>query len=273
MNLTADQITRLQGIGVLVTRPAQQAEGLCRLLETYGATAIRFPTLTILDPRDSAAIFKVIDCIDDYDMAIFTSANAVNRAIPLIQSRHGLPPGLLRVAIGKASARELARLGVPAQLVPDTRFNSEALLAMPRMRTVAGQRVVIFRGEGGRELLGDTLKERGAQVTYAEVYRRGKPAVDSSELIQRWALGEIHAVIVTSNESLTNLFEMIGPPGQQWLRNTPLIVVSTRARPLAQRLGFKHPPLVSREVSDEAIVETLFKLASNPIRMTVEDPQ
>jgi uroporphyrinogen-III synthase len=142
--------------------------------------------------------------------------------------------------------------------VPDA-FNSEALLAMPPLQALAGKRIVIFRGEGGRPLLGDTLKARGARVDYAEVYRRAKPSLDPRKLAQCWEQGEIQVVVVASNESLQNLFDIVGEVGQQWLRDTPLIVVSERAQRLAQELGFNHPPVLTTEASDEAIMETLLK--------------
>jgi uroporphyrinogen-III synthase len=197
--------------------------------------------------------------LSDYTMAIFTSANAVRYALPLIRARQGVPACLIIVAIGKASAHQLEQCGLPPQLVPSTGFSSEALLAMPRMQAVAGERVVIFRGEGGRELLGDTLKARGARVDLAEVYRRAVPEADPRELVQRWKQGEINIVVVTSNESLQNLFAIVGGVGQQWLCATPLVVVSERARRLAHALGVGHPVLTTREASDEAIVETLLK--------------
>lgn len=257
MNSAAMTTPALQGIGVLVTRPVHQTDRLCRLIEAQGGTAIPFPVIEILDPGDPEALIAVIDRLDEYDMAIFVSANAVSRTLPLIQARRGWPARLKRVAIGRGSARMLEQLGLPAQLLPEHGFTSEALLALPQLQTVAGQSIVIFRGQGGRELLGDTLRERGAEVTYAEAYRRRRPAVDSGELLKRWQQGEIQAVTITSNESLRNLFDMVGEPGQQWLYDTPLIVVSRRTQKLARELGFSHTPLLAREASDEAIIEAL----------------
>jgi uroporphyrinogen-III synthase len=100
-------------------------------------------------------------------------------------------------------------------------------------------------------------------VNYAEVYRRGRPDRSPGNLLKRWAAGEIHAVVVTSNESLRNLFDIVGKLGQHWLYHTPLIAVSERARELARELGFARSPLVAREASDEAIVETLLRWRRN----------
>jgi uroporphyrinogen-III synthase len=143
---------------------------------------------------------------------------------------------------------------------------------MPAMHRAASRRIVIFRGQGGRELLGNSLRERGASVSYAEVYRRAKPALAPDELLQRWVQGRIQAVIVSSADSLLNLFDIVGEAGQQYLRNTPLIAVSARIIQLAQRLGFSQALLIAREASDEALVEALLELAPGPIRVTSGDP-
>jgi uroporphyrinogen-III synthase len=253
----------LQKLGILVTRPARQAENLCRLIEAQGGTPIRFPTIEILPPRNPDNVDTVVEQLAHYDMALFVSANAVDRAMTLIERRAGGLPARLRIgAIGKGTARALRYCRVPVHLIPE-RFNSEALLAMPEMQALAGRRIAIFRGEGGRDLLGDTLKARGARVNYAEVYRRGRPDRSPGNLLKRWAAGEIHAVVVTSNESLRNLFDIVGKLGQHWLYHTPLIAVSERARELARELGFARSPLVAREASDEAIVETLLRWRRN----------
>lgn len=245
----------LAGLTVLVTRPAHQADRLCALIEAAGGTALRFPTLAILPPSDPAAAAARLAWLADYDLAIFTSANAVDQALALLPA--GPPAGPIRAAVGKGTAAALARRGWPAHLVPAA-FNSEALLELPELRQAAGRRILIVRGEGGRPLLGDMLRARGARVDYAEVYRRDRPTVDPGGLQERGSRGEIHAAIVTSNENLRNLFEMLGEPGQQWLPHTPLVVISGRTRDLARELGFQRP-IMAREASDEAIVEALLR--------------
>jgi uroporphyrinogen-III synthase len=262
----------LQGMGILVTRPAHQADGLCRLIADRGGRAICFPTLEILPPQDPAVALAVIDRLDDYQIAIFTSANAVNRGMELILTRRCLPSGLQLLAIGRATARALERYGITTCRTPDRGQDSEALLNLPELQAVTGKRIVILRGEGGRELLGDTLQARGAEISYAEVYRRSKPAIRPDDLLQYWIRGEVQAVIVTSNASLQNLFELVGTTGQPGLRSTPLVVVSERAWSLALKLGFNHPPVVAREASDAALVEALLQLPPNPIPIATGDP-
>ncbi len=250
----------LAGLGIVVTRPAHQAEGLCRLIEADGGRAIRFPVLEIVEPRDTAPLLAAIDALERFHVAIFISPNAVERAMNLIRARRGgLPEGLLVAAIGRGSARALRTFGVEPHVYPRRRFDSEALLALPELapERLAGRRVVIFRGEGGREHLGDVLRARGAEVTYAEAYRRVRPRGDVGRLLKAWARGEIHAIVVTSGEGLRNLYDMVGKLGRAWLRATPLVVVSERMVQLAAELGFRHPPVVAEAASDEAILEAL----------------
>ena len=246
----------LTGVRVLVTRPRDQAENLARLIEARGGEAIRFPVIEIAEPQDTRALLAAIDRLKDFAMAIFISPNAVNRAMNLILARGGLPEATRVACVGRGSARELKHFGIENVIVPPGRFDSEALLELPELQAVKGKRIVIFRGDGGRELLGDTLKSRGAKIEYAECYRRVRPNADMTPLLRRWARGEIDIVSVTSVASLRNLFDMVGEAGQRWLTRTPLIVVGMRMAGVCRELGFKFEPRVAA-ASDEAILEAV----------------
>ncbi len=230
----------LQGRGVLVTRPREHAQGLAALIEQAGGSALVFPAIEIEDLPDLRPILALIDRLDDFDLAIFISPSAVHKALNLVLSRRGaLPwPSRLRVAaVGRGSRRELERQGFEQVVAPQAHADSEALLALAELTDVAGRRVVIFRGDGGRELLGDTLAARGAAVEYAECYRRARPRADNAPLLATWARGGVDAVTISSAEGLSNLFDMLGKLGQQWLRTTPLFVPHPRVAQAAARLG------------------------------------
>lgn len=246
----------LAGVGVLVTRPAAQADTLVRLIEAEGGEAIRFPVVEILDPLDRAPLIALIDRLHEFDLALFISANAVNKAMNLIHARRTWPARLAAGCVGRASAKALKQFGRDA-LVPDGRFDSEALLALPALTDVRGKRIVIFRGDGGRELLGNTLEARGAVVEYAECYRRAVPRVDAAPLLKLWARGRVHVVTLTSVEALRNLFDLVGKLGQQWLTKTPVVALSDRIAQACRELGFKHAARVCAEASDEALVTAL----------------
>lgn len=248
----------LTGMRVLVTRPRHQAEHLATLIERLGGVAIRFPTVEIAGPQDPGALAGIVDRLDEFDMAIFVSPNAVTRALELIHARRGsLPARLAVAAVGQGSARELKRLGIESTIAPSERFDSESLLALSALEAVAGKKIVIFRGEGGRELLGATLAERGAHIEYAECYRRVQPEADTAALVRQWARNGVDIVTITSVAGLKNLHAMLGEPGRRLLLTTPVVVVGRRVAEACRELGFAQPPIVAAEASDAAIVAAI----------------
>jgi uroporphyrinogen-III synthase len=185
---------------------------------------------------------------------IFVSRNAVEQSLPLLpEGRLPAEPGL--AAVGAATARALEDAGRAPDLVPAGRFDTESLLALPELHELRGRRVLIVRGMGGRALLRDTLAERGADVAYAEVYRRAMPDTDPLPLVARWQR-DIQLVTATSGEILDNLLTLLGETGRGLLLATPLVVVSERTARAAGRLGFKRVELAER-AADDAIVSAL----------------
>lgn len=227
----------LAGRGILITRPAHQAGSLAVLIHAAGGQPVIFPALEILDPANPQPLLDAIERLDTYDLAIFISPNAVTRVMERMAGRRGWPAGLRVAAIGKGGVRELERHGIHDVIAPQRSFDSERLLEMPQLQAVSGQRVLILRGDGGRELLGDTLAARGAQVDYVACYRRARPQTDPAPLLQAWAQDGVHAMVVTSSEGLRNLFVMLGKPGESLLQRTPLLVPHPRIAAVARQLG------------------------------------
>jgi uroporphyrinogen-III synthase len=247
----------LSGRGIVITRPLDQGRTLAALVEREGGRAILFPVIDILDVADRSQLESVIDRLDRFYAAVFISPNAVNKAMDAISARRTLPEGLRIAAIGPGSARELNRRGVARVIVPKARFDSEALLDLPELEDVSGKRIVIFRGDGGRPVLGDTLAERGAIVEYAECYRRGKSTADVAPLLDAWSRGEIHGVVATSSEGLRNLHEMLGDAGRGALAGTPLFVPHPRIAATARDLGLTR--VVVTASGDEGIADAIHK--------------
>jgi hypothetical protein len=149
-------------------------------------------------------------------------------------------------------------------IVPLDGADSDALLAMPQLRDLRGKRVVIFRGEGGRQLLADELRERGAEVNYIECYRRVRPETDPSSLIARWEQGGLHAVTAMSGETLDNLWALIGESGQRLLRSTPLFVSHASIAERAAHLGLTEVAITPP--GDEGILRGLSAWFSLKVR-------
>ena len=230
----------LAGTHILVTRPPHQAGELAEKIRSAGGEPFLFPVLEIQDISDPRPLLELIERLDEFYLAIFVSPNAVNKAMSIIRAKRALPLELKIATVGQGTARTLQRFGVSGVIVPVVRFDSEALLDMAELNrlNVAGKRIVIFRGDNGRELLGETLRKRGAFVEYAECYRRIRPKTEVAPLLAAWIRGEMNAVTVTSSEGLRNLREMMGDSGRTCLENTPLFVSHERIAGVARKLGF-----------------------------------
>lgn len=243
---------------VVVTRPAAQAGALAEAIRAAGGEPVLFPVLAISDVDDPSAVVAVAQRLEDYALAIFVSANAVNAAMKIIAPLRPWPAQLRAATLGKSSERELARHGITGVIAPSTRFDSEALLELPALQSAAvgGRRVVIFRGDGGRELLGDALTARGASVDYVCCYHRSQAASDTSTLAALWRRGRLDAITVTSSEGLRHLHTLLeGWPAL--LRETPLFVTHARIVAQAQALGMDN--VVATGPGDQGLIEALVK--------------
>ncbi len=255
--------TGLAGARVLVTRPLHQARELAELIAAAGGEPVCFPTIEIIEPSDLQALERSLQRLEEFDIAIFVSANAVDATLAFLQrQRRGLPAALEVACVGPATANALARHGISA-LAPGSDYTSEALLTIPQLVSVGAKRVLILRGEGGRELLAETLRARGADVEYAECYRRRRPDADLGPLLRRW----VDVVTVNSVEALRNLFTLAGAQGRRLLQVTPLIVPSRRVATACRDFDLVQPPLVAANASDKAIVQALraWRASQNPV--------
>ncbi|MCU0733937.1 MAG: uroporphyrinogen-III synthase [Methylotetracoccus sp.] len=258
MNLHSVKPASLSGWNVLVTRPAAQAERLCMLIEQAGGHPIRFPLITIeRSPEASAALERLQR---EWDWLIFVSPNAVKFACDLGEWWQRLPDLTRIAAIGRGTAAALRDKGLRVDLRPEAQFNSESLLESPEFGAVEGRHVLIVRGCGGRELIAETLRRRGAEVAYAEVYQRRAPAAAAHELLAAWRRGEIHALVLSSVDALENLVNMLGPTNSDLLHRTPMAVIGVRLAARAREVGCRHLDIAA-EASDQGLCSAVMRLA------------
>ncbi len=241
----------LSGLKIVVTRPRDQAVQLVRRIEQAGGNALLFPLLDITAVQDTQKLHEQISRLAQFDLAIFVSPNAVRYGIAAIRNTGKLPPNLKIATIGQGSARVLQELGIANVIAPTERFDSESLLSVPELQDVAGLRVMIFRGDSGRELLGDTLRARGAKVEYATCYQRSKPLQDAGVLLS----AAPDAISVTSSEALRNLSQILGDRARQILCGTTLFVPHPRIAELALQQGWQHVELTGS--GDEGLLTAL----------------
>jgi uroporphyrinogen-III synthase len=237
---------------IAITRPAHQAGALINTLEIAGAHVIPFPLLEIIAPKYPKLIQQQLHDLSDIDIAIFISPNAVVNALSFVNKAQLAPLNI--AAVGKKTALTLKNNGLSVDCFPDQYFNSEALLALDAMQHVRGQRIIIFRGEGGRDVLRDTLIQRGAHVAYSNVYARRCPVDNIDILKQHYMQQKLDIIVLTSGESLHHLLHL--SKDEAWLANVPLLVGSLRIKQMFQR-QFAGKLWVAPDPSDDAIYNYL----------------
>ena len=247
----------LAGRTIVVTRPLAQAAPLAGAIAAAGGTPLVFPLLEISAALDPAPLAAALADIERYALAVFISPNAVAYSVPALLALRPWPTGLQPAAVGQGTARALAALGVEHCIVPGGRFDSEALLAMPEMQAarVAGRRVAIFRGDGGRELLAETLRQRGATVDCITCYRRSGPPDGVGPLLAAWRAGRLDALTVSSSEGLRHLHDLLDEAGRRHLQATPVFVPHARIAENAAGLGLQRVILTGP--ADAGIIDGL----------------
>ncbi|MCK5809557.1 MAG: uroporphyrinogen-III synthase [Cocleimonas sp.] len=243
---------QLKNRWIAITRPAHQAGQLITKLESKGAKIIPFPLLEIVEPTSLSVLQQQLSQLEHFNTAIFISSNAVESALARVNKAQ--LKSLKIAAVGKKTALSLRNKGLTVDYFPDKRFNSEALLALDALQAVQGQRIIIFRGEGGRDLLRDTLRQRGACVTYSNVYARRCPADNIALLKQHYDQQQLDIIVITSGESLQHLLRLAD--NDEWLANVPLLVGSQRIKQQFQP-QFSGNIWVAPDPSDETIYSYL----------------
>lgn len=244
----------LRGAGVVITRPARQAAVLAQQIDAVGGKPLIFPTIAILPPDDRRALDDVHRRLAQFDYAIFVSANAAEYGVG---NPAAWPAALPAFAPGPGTAAALAAAGIGDVRQPRTTMDSEGLLALTEFAAPAGKHVAIFRGGAGRDLLGDTLAARGAQVTYVDCYRRARPPGGAEGLIEAWRERRIDAITLTSSEGLDNLWTMLDAYGRTALAATPAFVSHPRIAERAHALKLAH--VIVSEPTDAGLIASLLQ--------------
>ena len=246
----------LTGRNIVITRPLGQANQLSSLIKDAGGNAHLFPLLEIVPLADYQQFDEKIAQLDQFDWAIFISSNAVQNSLPRMTEKLGSVPNKLKfAAIGPKTAADLAEFGIQNTLTPQDRFDSEALLDLAGMQHIKNQKVLIFRGIGGREVLAETLKQRGAIVEFAESYQRINPQENLQPLEQLAHLNQLDAMVVTSSEAMRYLLDMA--KGAKWLNEIKLCVNHARIAEQAKSYGIS--ACVAETSGDQAMLDCLIK--------------
>lgn len=248
----------LRGIGVLITHHAAQAGHLSALIDERGGTALSLAAIAIEPVPLSDGTSKLLADACRFEIVVFISRNAVIHAVQNMPDINQAAP--LIAVVGPGTAAELEQAGFAVGIGPGQTADSEGLLAEPALQAVGGKRILIVRGQGGREHLASELRDRGAEVLYAEVYRRIRPdhsAALVDDVTTALREGRIRFTIVKSVATLENLLSYFPGSDQKHLLATELVSASARVVKEAMNSGFSRSPVLAAGPLDEALVAAM----------------
>lgn len=251
----------LRGISVVVTRPAGQSARLRELIELHGGVPILLPLMTIepvanpvLPEVESARICAVI----------FVSVNAVRLGLKVV--RPLLPAGGVIIGVGPATVAALRAAGQMPLAMPDIDASSEGWLTTAALSAtaVAGRVVVIVRGRGGRDLLAQTLRERGAEVEHVEVYQRIPKPLAIGATLMAADVDRPDVLVLTSAEATEHLAHLLEAQGLRELLAVPIAALSARIADRARELGYSGRVEIAEEASDAGMLRAIERLVEAP---------
>lgn len=246
---------------VLVTRPAEQAAGWVARLQAAGLEAAVLPLIAIHASDDLQALTQAWQDLTLYDMLVFVSPNAVRQFFAHRPDSMAWPAHTLAATVGPGSSRELREAGVPAAQVLEpaaesVSFDSESLWQELKQRDWQGTRVLLVRGDGGREWLGERLREGGARVEAVQAYRRCAPVLDSAQqalLAAARAAPRDHVWLLSSSEAIDKLASLV-PADADWSQAQAL-ATHERIAESARAFGFGRVALARPKL--QAVIEAV----------------
>jgi uroporphyrinogen-III synthase len=248
----------LHQTGIVITRPSHQTSEIKSLVNEHQGHPIEFPLLEIQSKSQNETFQHTVLKLEDYDWAIFISSNAVQFGMPAVKNAfHTLPESIKFAAIGPSTQKALKLFDVQDVLIPEENFDSEGLLATSEMNDIQNKKIVIFRGEGGRETLAETLRARGAEVTYAECYARTFPQTNIALLKAFSEKIHISAILITSSEACKEFVRLSRQKNMDFLKDILFIVNHPRMVNVLERESFM--TFSSDEPSDQSMMKKLLE--------------
>jgi uroporphyrinogen-III synthase len=253
----------LKNISLWITRPHGQANQLSDMLRKRGAKVLHLPMIEIEKIAVSNKTRESIKKLKKYELVFFISTNAANLGMELIDEEFSsLPDKPAYFAPGPTTAKVLESYGLTVSY-PDRAMSTESLLLLPEIRRILEnkdkkKKALIFRGQGGRELLANTLRAKGVEVEYIELYKRVVPSFSEAYLKEISTKKKPNGIIFSSAEAIQNfiaLFEKVYPD----YKNIPVFLSSERLKRLAQDLGFANTVLL-KAPNDQSVVDGMEKL-------------
>lgn len=239
----------------LVVRAEPQAASLSQALLAAGHQPVTSPLLSFEAGAELDRLPALLDGLSARDYVIAVSVQAVHFADNALKQQGYSWPKANYIAVGDATGKAFAAVGVNGAAVPEDP-RSEGIISLPALQQLAGRRVIILRGNGGRHLIAPTLMQRGALVDYCEVYRRCYHQDSGGALVKSWQSQDVDSIIITSGGLLQHIVQLAAVSAKDWLLSRLLIVPSIRVAIEARELGFTQ--VINAEgASNQALIAAL----------------
>ena len=202
-------IKPLWGKRILITRPAEGAQGFAQKLRDLGAEPLLLPAIALAPPEDWSPVDRALGQLDRYDWVIFTSANGVRFALERLRTLGYSLERMRQVkiaAIGPATARALQQHGLTVEFVP-SKYVAEAIA--DGLGDVHGQRILLLRADIARQDLRERLRAKGARVEEVIIYHTRPAALEPERMQQLFQQG-IDVVTFTSSSTVRALLSALG---------------------------------------------------------------
>ena len=254
----------LQDKWIVITRPEHQSENIKHILEQAGAHVILFPLLAISPPDNLEHSKHCLENITNYDLVIFISPNAVEEGLKWLNAASLKE---IKVAsVGAKTSAQLTQHRIQVAFSPKENFNSEALLALPEMKSLgSGKKIAILRGEGGRDFLKNKLEQQGCKVDYIDLYKRICPQKELKTLRYHYENKHLDIILITSGTSIDHLFSLKEQNNMNdWLDDICLLVGSERIKQqVLNNTSHRGMLLASSNPSDENLYQKLLEWSKN----------
>ena len=245
----------LAGRSILITRARGQTEECSRLLRSYGATIIPFPTIEVVPPGDWGPLDKAIHKLDSYDWVIFTSVNGVRFFTERLTKKKGdltALEGKKVCAIGPRTQGELEEMGIPVAFCP-SEYRAEGVAEGLKARRIKGQKILLPRARGARKILPEALQEAGAVIDEVEAYRAVMPAKGKDSLESILKKG-IEVVTFTSSSTVRNFMKLLSD--KTAINGVKIAVIGPVTGETARNYGLE-PTITPQEYTIPALVEAI----------------